>query len=168
MLLNNVLRRVPFYPVGIHISQYLNLMFGTTILLRANAIYYIQHIYYKIPYVIQFFTMVFFLSKLNLLCITFYEIFLTAVINMSLYSHGAAKPRLHRVKTKTIMKTRLYNSDPLEPHFHIVKLGFTGVYIIFHLNIFVFSAVKFTMNLYRCFRNAMQIYFYLQPAIFLV
>ena len=29
------------------------------------------------------------------------------------------------------MKTRLYNSDPLEPHFYIVKLGFTGVYIIF-------------------------------------
>ena len=30
-----------------------------------------------------------------------------------------------------ITKTRLYNSDPLEPHFYIVKLGFTGVYIIF-------------------------------------
>ena len=29
-----------------------------------------------------------------------------------------------------ITKTRLYNSDPLEPHFYIVKLGFTGVYII--------------------------------------
>ena len=32
---------------------------------------------------------------------------------------------------KVITKTRLYNSDPLEPHFYIVKLGFTGVYIIF-------------------------------------
>ena len=30
-----------------------------------------------------------------------------------------------------IMKTRLYNFDPLKPHFYIVKLGFTGVYIIF-------------------------------------
>ena len=30
-----------------------------------------------------------------------------------------------------IMKTRLYNVDPLKPHFYIVKLGFTGVYIIF-------------------------------------
>ena len=30
-----------------------------------------------------------------------------------------------------ITKTRLYNSDPLKPHFYIVKLGFTGVYIIF-------------------------------------
>ena len=30
-----------------------------------------------------------------------------------------------------IMKTRLYNFDPLKPHFYTVKLGFTGVYIIF-------------------------------------
>ena len=30
-----------------------------------------------------------------------------------------------------IMKTCLYNFDPLQPHFYIVKLGFTGVYIIF-------------------------------------
>ena len=25
----------------------------------------------------------------------------------------------------------VYNIDPLKPHFYIVKLGFTGVYIIF-------------------------------------
>ena len=31
----------------------------------------------------------------------------------------------------TITKTRLYNSDPFKPHFYVVKLGFTGVYIIF-------------------------------------
>ena len=30
-----------------------------------------------------------------------------------------------------ITKTHLYNIDPLKPHFYIVKLGFTGVYIIF-------------------------------------
>ena len=30
----------------------------------------------------------------------------------------------------TITKTRLYNFDPLKPHFYIIKLGFTGVYII--------------------------------------
>ena len=30
-----------------------------------------------------------------------------------------------------ITKTRLYNSDFLKSHFYIVKLGFTGVYIIF-------------------------------------
>ena len=28
-------------------------------------------------------------------------------------------------------KTYLYNFDPLKPHFYIVNLGFTGVYIIF-------------------------------------
>ena len=33
--------------------------------------------------------------------------------------------------SKTITKTRLYNFDPLKPHFYIVKPGFTGVYIIF-------------------------------------
>ena len=32
---------------------------------------------------------------------------------------------------RSITKTRLYNFDPLKPHFYIVKLGFTGVYIIF-------------------------------------
>ena len=38
-----------------------------------------------------------------------------------------------RIKSKWqfITKTCLYNSDPLKPHFYIVKLGFTGVYIIF-------------------------------------
>ena len=30
-----------------------------------------------------------------------------------------------------ITKTCLYNFDPLKPHFYVVKLGFTGVYIIF-------------------------------------
>ena len=30
-----------------------------------------------------------------------------------------------------ITKTRLYNVDPLKPHFYVVKLAFTGVYIIF-------------------------------------
>ena len=34
-------------------------------------------------------------------------------------------------KKKNITKTCLYNIDPLKPHFYIVKLGFTGVYIIF-------------------------------------
>ena len=30
-----------------------------------------------------------------------------------------------------ITKTCLYNFDPLKSHFYIIKLGFTGVYIIF-------------------------------------
>ena len=32
---------------------------------------------------------------------------------------------------RLVTKTCLYNVDPLKPHFHIVKLGFTEVYIIF-------------------------------------
>ena len=32
---------------------------------------------------------------------------------------------------ETITKTYLYNSDPLKPHFYIVKLRLTGVHIIF-------------------------------------
>ena len=35
------------------------------------------------------------------------------------------------IEKQTITKTCLYNIDPLKPHFYIVKLGFTGVYIIF-------------------------------------
>ena len=33
--------------------------------------------------------------------------------------------------THIITKTCLYNVDPLQPHFYIAKLGFTGVYINF-------------------------------------
>ena len=45
-------------------------------------------------------------------------------------NHGTLKLSL----TKT--KTCLYNFDSLKPHFYIVKLGFTGVYIIFfHISV---------------------------------
>ena len=37
----------------------------------------------------------------------------------------------YKICEDTITKTCLYNFDPLKPHFYIVKLGFTGVYIIF-------------------------------------
>ena len=36
-----------------------------------------------------------------------------------------------RMLKLAITKTCLYNFDPLKPHFYLVKLGFTGVYIIF-------------------------------------
>ena len=39
--------------------------------------------------------------------------------------------RLVHTRRSIITKTYLYNFDPLKPHFCIVKLGFTGVYIIF-------------------------------------
>ena len=38
-------------------------------------------------------------------------------------------------RSTAITKTRLYNFDPLKPHFNIVKLGFTGVYIIFLISV---------------------------------
>ena len=38
---------------------------------------------------------------------------------------------LDQTLQNAITKTCLYNVDPLKPHFYIVKLGFTGVYIIF-------------------------------------
>ena len=33
-----------------------------------------------------------------------------------------------------ITKTCLYNFDPLQPHFYIVKLAFTGVYISLYIS----------------------------------
>ena len=39
----------------------------------------------------------------------------------------AVKPQHNQIMTKTY----LYNFDPLKPHFYTVKLGITGVYIIF-------------------------------------
>ena len=40
-----------------------------------------------------------------------------------------------------ITKTGLYNFDPLKPHFYIVKLGLTGVYIIFFLFFFLLENI---------------------------
>ena len=46
--------------------------------------------------------------------------------------HEMSNPVLKIKHTEEfITKTRLYNFDPLKPHLYIVKLGFTGVYIIF-------------------------------------
>ena len=65
----------------------------------------------------------------------------------------------------TITKTCPCNFDPLKPHFYILKLGFTGVYIIFlisaqkhrlwvlvrtaYLKIFIFWVVNFSVCLNR-------------------
>ena len=38
-------------------------------------------------------------------------------------------------KKPDITKTCLYNFDPRKPYFYIVKLGFTGVYIIFLISV---------------------------------
>ena len=50
---------------------------------------------------------------------------------LSLSSKPFQTHNFGRVASLDITKTRLYNFDPLKPHFYIVKLGFTGVYIIF-------------------------------------
>ena len=34
----------------------------------------------------------------------------------------------------SVTKTCLYNVDRLKPHFYIIKLGLTGVYIMFHIS----------------------------------
>ena len=41
------------------------------------------------------------------------------------------KYEIHEKYPENITKKCLYNFDPLKPNFYIVKLGFTGVYIIF-------------------------------------
>ena len=38
---------------------------------------------------------------------------------------------VYSVEKSYIMKTCQYNFDPLKPQFYIVKLGFTGVQVIF-------------------------------------
>ena len=45
--------------------------------------------------------------------------------------HDSDKLMNHICVMYSITKTCLYTFDPLKPHFYIVKLGFTGVYIIF-------------------------------------
>ena len=58
------------------------------------------------------------------------------------FSLENAAPAQVEVMTKivAITKTYLYNFDPLKPHFSVVKLGLTGVYIIF-----LISAQKHTL-----------------------
>ena len=71
------------------------------------------------------------------------------------------------MNTLNITKTCLYKADPLKPHFYIVKLGFTGVYII--LLIYLTEAVLTnTHNL--CFEQKCEKYqnFYQKIFNFLV
>ena len=49
----------------------------------------------------------------------------------NLYEHKTHKRPLSCVSMEIITKTCLYIFDPFKPHFYIVKLGFTGVFIIF-------------------------------------
>ena len=67
----------------------------------------------------------------------------------------------HRVLKVTITKTYLYNFDPFQPHFYVVKLGFTGVYIIF-----LISAQKH--RLWVLFRTASARRFKRVPTIYVL
>ena len=46
-------------------------------------------------------------------------------------SDNTEERQRERERERASQKTCLYNFDPLKPHFYSVKLGFTGVYIIF-------------------------------------
>ena len=61
----------------------------------------------------------------------FYQDLLSS--NIFVFSHICRRRccRLNLGDKTVITKTRLYNFDPLKPHFYTVKLGFIGVYIIF-------------------------------------
>ena len=52
-------------------------------------------------------------------------------LNVSITNHACSRQTALVPIPVCITKTRLYNFDPLKPHFYILKLGFTGVYIIF-------------------------------------
>ena len=56
-------------------------------------------------------------------------------VSSLLMVHGYSRFALTKKKKEkdNITKTCLYNVDSLKPHFYIVKLEFTGVYIIFFL-----------------------------------
>ena len=60
-----------------------------------------------------------------------------------------------------ITKTCLYNFDPLKPHFYMVKLEFTGVYIIL-----IISAQKH--RLWVFVRTASARRFYRVPTIYVL
>ena len=76
---------------------------------------------------------------------------------MIYFTHGS----FVRVQMDSITKTRLYNFDPLQPHFYIVKLGFAGVYIIF-----LISAQKH--RLWVLVRTASARRFYRVPTIYVL
>ena len=85
---------------------------------------------------------------------------------------GRFKRWTDTVYVAAITKTCLYNFDPLKPHFYIVKLGLTGVYIIF----LIFCSkhrflvlVRTTLSSYVLSRTMENIrFFYLKIFILLV
>ena len=48
----------------------------------------------------------------------------------------------------SITKTCLYKFDPLKPHFYIVKLGFTGICIIFLISYVLGSSNEYPQSMF--------------------
>ena len=71
-------------------------------------------------------------SKKN---ITMFHLKIVIFTHSMLHRHVDVTKRLgkcmHRVHDHAITKTSPCNEHPLTPHFYIVKLGFTGVYVFF-------------------------------------
>ena len=59
----------------------------------------------------------------------------------------------YTINASDITKTSLYNFDPLKPHFYLVKLGFTGVYIIFLISAQKHNEYPQSMFLSRNMKN---------------
>ena len=70
-------------------------------------------------------------SVKNKMCSTHYLMLLYIFARLHKIPETIFKLQKGHMTWITIKKTCLYNFNPLKPHFYIVKLGFTGVYIIF-------------------------------------
>ena len=65
---------------------------------------------------------------------------------------------LIKIHFNIITKTCLYNFDPLKPHFYIVKLGFTGVNIIFLISAQNIGEAVLTSTHNLCFEQKYEKY----------
>ena len=66
----------------------------------------------------------------------FFETYKKNIVSLSSTEFADRVVKVYRIENDRAYsslnsKTGLYNFDPLKPHFYIVKMGFTGVYIIF-------------------------------------
>ena len=98
-------------------------------------------------------------------CFCSYNISFLSLSILIQYSIGRdmLKNDSSRICGQRITKTRLYNFDPLKPHFYIVKLGFTGVYIIL-----LISAQKHRLWVHVFVRTASQRRFYRVPTFYVL
>ena len=67
-------------------------------------------------------------------CLVVYStsLFAQSIFNLNVDNSATCGITIFLLSENRITKTRRYNFDPLQPHFYIVKLGFTG-YVLFFL-----------------------------------